>query len=576
MPPAHAESLAGRVAVVTGGGGGIGSAAAAELARRGATVVVADPGVGVQGGPPAEPTAQQTTDKITAAGGRARASTVSVTDAAAVRSLFDEVAAEFGSLDVVLNPAGIIRYPSADRSAEEDWTAVVDVHLNGYLNVLAAALPIMARAGYGRVAGFTSGAGLARAAGGNAAYGCAKRAVAALTWQLGRVAPPGVTVNALSPIAATRMVRPAPPATAPGVGGLDLSSLPPAEAMAPAAAYMAGEHFGWCSGQVIFSAGTELSVIGAPRMLEAIRIDGTPDLAAVLDAAVPAVLGPAEAEQRSTGGSNPRTGLVVDAESGSAPAKPVHQRAPGGAPSRRERLTCVLVSDDEPISHALREVLGAAGVDLAETGGPRGGASTVASGPTGFAAAGQALRRAAAEHGPVDAIVVALSGRACAPGSGSPWQQLLDSHAGTAQLILTHAAWNLAAGEHAAAAAHPLRIVHMTRASSPGATTAAHAAAQMARYTNAAADRSQPGHVAAFSVSLETSQPADDRPFAQIVSHLIRAEGALVLAGAELVTGSGWMGLRSHPGPVASASCWGTEIPPWMDGFLKEAIGWGP
>jgi NAD(P)-dependent dehydrogenase (short-subunit alcohol dehydrogenase family) len=108
MPQGHEESLAGRVAVVTGGGRGIGWATAVELARREATVVVADPGVGVQGEPSAEPTAQQTVDRITAAGGRARASTVSVTNAAAVRSLFGQVVAEFGSLEVVLNPAGII------------------------------------------------------------------------------------------------------------------------------------------------------------------------------------------------------------------------------------------------------------------------------------------------------------------------------------------------------------------------------------------------------------------------------------------------------------------------------------
>src|SRR5712691_3940658 len=104
MAPIPEASLAGRVAVVTGGGSGIGSAAALELARLGATVVVADPGVGVQGEPAAQPTARQTVDKITAAGGQARASTVSVTDAAAVRSLFDEVVQDFGSLDIVLNP----------------------------------------------------------------------------------------------------------------------------------------------------------------------------------------------------------------------------------------------------------------------------------------------------------------------------------------------------------------------------------------------------------------------------------------------------------------------------------------
>ncbi len=90
------------------------------------------------------------------------------------------------------------------EGTEEDWLAVLAVHLGGYLNVLDAALPLMAAAGHGRVLGVTSGSGWRAADAG--AYSCAKRAVAALTWQLGRQAPPGVTVNAMSPIAATRMV----------------------------------------------------------------------------------------------------------------------------------------------------------------------------------------------------------------------------------------------------------------------------------------------------------------------------------------------------------------------------------
>jgi NAD(P)-dependent dehydrogenase (short-subunit alcohol dehydrogenase family) len=90
------------------------------------------------------------------------------------------------------------------QGTEEDWLAVLAVHLGGYLNVLDAALPLMAAAGHGHVLGVTSGSGWRAADAG--AYSCAKRAVAALTWQLGRRRRRGVTVNAMSPIAATRMV----------------------------------------------------------------------------------------------------------------------------------------------------------------------------------------------------------------------------------------------------------------------------------------------------------------------------------------------------------------------------------
>src|SRR5262249_58420311 len=87
---------------------------------------------------------------------------------------------------------------------EDDWARLLDVHFDGYLTILRAALPLMAAAGHGRIVGVTSGSGWRAADAG--AYSCAKRAVASLTWQVGRGAPRGVSVNALSPTAATRMV----------------------------------------------------------------------------------------------------------------------------------------------------------------------------------------------------------------------------------------------------------------------------------------------------------------------------------------------------------------------------------
>jgi NAD(P)-dependent dehydrogenase (short-subunit alcohol dehydrogenase family) len=172
-----------------------------ELARQGATVVVMDPGVGVQGEDLKEPTAADTAQRIRAAGGTAMDSTVSVSDRAAVQDLFQEVKRTYGSLDIVVNPAGILRFPGLIDTTEDDWLAVLDVHFNGYLNVLSVALPMMVDAGYGRIVGFTSGVGLARTSVAGVAYGCAKRAVAALTWELGPLLPAGVNVNALSPIA---------------------------------------------------------------------------------------------------------------------------------------------------------------------------------------------------------------------------------------------------------------------------------------------------------------------------------------------------------------------------------------
>ena len=121
------------------------------------------------------------------------------------------------------------------------------MHLGGYLNVLEAALPLMAAAGHGRIVGVTSGSGWRAADAGG--YSSAKRAVAALTWQLGRHAPPGVTVNALSPIANTRMVvaaveRARQEGRAGGGGGLTLDSMPGPEQLGPLGAHLVDDASG--------------------------------------------------------------------------------------------------------------------------------------------------------------------------------------------------------------------------------------------------------------------------------------------------------------------------------------------
>jgi len=346
-------------AVVTGGGGGIGTAVALELARRGIAVVAMDPGVGVQGEPLNEPTAADTARRIAAEGGVARASTASVTDRGALRSLFAGVVAEFGALDIVVNTAGILRYAPFLDASEEDWRAVLDVHLNGYLNVLAEAVPIMAAAGYGRIVGVTSGAGLARASGDAAAYACAKRAVATVTWQLADLLPEGIALNALSPLAATRMTTRAVTRgdAAPASGGLDLSGLPPAQDMAPLAAFLASEEAGSCRGQVIFSAGPELSVISPPRLLEAIRTDRTADFAASLDTLVPVVLAPVEAQQRSTGGSNARFGPVFDQPGTPGPV-------PGPATAN-----CLVITDHAALATTIAAALARCGLTAIDTTG---------------------------------------------------------------------------------------------------------------------------------------------------------------------------------------------------------------
>src|SRR6185503_15236042 len=135
------------VVVVTGGGAGIGAAIAEAVGRRGAYVVTVDPGVTVDGLGQEEGPAETTADRIVAAGGSARASNTSVTDAAAIDALFAQLVDEFGGLDAVINVAGITRPSGFAEGDEQAWTSVLSVHLDGYLNVLRAALPIMSAAG---------------------------------------------------------------------------------------------------------------------------------------------------------------------------------------------------------------------------------------------------------------------------------------------------------------------------------------------------------------------------------------------------------------------------------------------
>jgi NAD(P)-dependent dehydrogenase (short-subunit alcohol dehydrogenase family) len=550
-------SFAGRVAVVTGGGGGIGSACALELARNGATVVVLDPGVGVQGEDLKEPRAANIARQIRAEGGAAIDSMVSVTDLAAVEALFQQVRRDLGSLDIVVNTAGILRFPDFVEAAEDDWTAVLDVHFNGFLNVLSAALPAMVQAGHGRVVGFTSGVGLARTSGGAVSYGCAKRAVAALTWQLGPLLPPTVQVNALSPIASTRMVRQTLVAAGAAPGGVDLTAMPSAEDMAPAAALLSGDSLDSLRGQVIFSGGSELTLIAAPRLLEAARTEGVDDFGSALATLVPVLLRPGEAAQRTGGGSNPRLGNVFD--SGASP--PSDYPVPDS--------TCLVVSDDALIAASVDSALGIWGMSTVTVDGsdPSGGIDRPL--PVGYTAVDQALAQAAALR-PIDCIVLIGAGEGEPDHESDPtWQVVLEAHRKTAAQLLQHAAWARAAMRYARTAGRPLRLVHVNRATTAAGRTTAQAVAQLARSAN---DMSSPAQIDSFAISLETKAPDDFHALGHLVARLARSEDGLSLRGAELVTGHGWVGLRSHPAPAATVTFGGPQIPPSVIDALGHAL----
>jgi NAD(P)-dependent dehydrogenase (short-subunit alcohol dehydrogenase family) len=519
-----------RVVVVTGGGGGIGAAIAESLGRTDAFVVTVDPLVSVDGAEQLTQPQQTTAGRIVAAGGAARASEVSVTDASGVWELFRQLAEEFGGLDAVVNVAGISRPTGFAKGSEDDWLSVLSVHLDGYRNVLAAAFPLMAAAGRGHILGVTSGSGWRAADTG--AYGCAKRAVASLTWQLGRHAPDGVVINAISPIAATRMVAAALSRTqgakGPSTGGLSLGSMPAPEHLGPLGAHLVGDAFTSCRGRVLFAGGSEVAVIDEPRLLEVVRSDDVPALARLMEAATTIALVPAEANQVSGGGSNARFGSTFD----TAPTE--------GLPAAAAR-SCAVVADRPEVVAALSKALAARGVTAHSIDSPA----------------------ALADLEALDAVVIAAAGGFGSTHAASAWERILDEHDGIVAQIHADARWSRAVADLATARGRPIRLVTITDATTAGGRSRAQASAQLAR-----SGRSATGDlVLPFAVSAESTKVP-----VELAVHLVCSPGAANLAGAELVSGAGWFGLRSHPRPIGSVSFGGPEVPPWFDDTLREVV----
>ncbi len=541
-----------QVVVVTGGGAGIGAAIAEAVGRTGAYVVTVDPGVTVDGRAQDEAPEETTADRILSAGGAARASNASVTDAAAIDALFTGLVDEFGGLDAVINVAGISRASGFAEGDEDAWASVLSVHLDGYLNVLRSALPIMTEAGGGRILGVTSGSGWRPANAG--AYSCAKRAVAALTWQLGRVAPPGVTVNALSPIAATRMVTSGLRQQTPTAGGGDqsqtgglslaLAAMPSPDRLGPVGAYLGSDAFSWSSGNIIFSNGSELAPIAPPRLLEVARTADVAALAHALDTIIPAAFVPAEAAQETNGASNGRFAGVFD------------EAAPAPGPGTSGARSCLVVTDDPRWESALCDALASRGVKCVGIGS---GAPA-----TDFAGAAEQLGRAARAAGGIDAVVVARAGSGSA-GTGAPWQQVLAEHAGITGAIRSDVSWVRAVSDHARESGRGMRIATVVDATTTGGRSRAQAAAQLSRAAHLVADV----HADAFAIGVETGADSRYSTVGELVGYLVGADDAGDLSGAELVATADWIGLRGHPHPETSISFGGPELPSWVDGTLR-------
>jgi NAD(P)-dependent dehydrogenase (short-subunit alcohol dehydrogenase family) len=205
--------LDGRVAIVTGAGRGIGRAHALELARQGAKVVVNDLGVSLSGEGTGESPADEVVAEIRALGGEAVANGADVADFAQAEAMVRQAIDTYGGLDILVNNAGFVRDRMLVNTSEEEWNAVIRVHLKGHFAPLRHASAYWrteakeGRPRVARVVNTSSGAGLQGSIG-QATYSAAKAGIAGLTLvaaaELGRY---GVRVNAIAPVARTRMTE---------------------------------------------------------------------------------------------------------------------------------------------------------------------------------------------------------------------------------------------------------------------------------------------------------------------------------------------------------------------------------
>ena len=190
-----------------GGGTGIGRAVSLDLAAAGAKVVVNDYGVSVDGRDPSSEPANQVVAEIRARGGQAAASPESVATMAGGRGVIDLALREFGDLHVLVCCAGILRERMIFNMTEEEWDAVIAVHLKGHFTVMQPATRHMRERKTGSIVTFTSTAGL-EGSPGQPNYSAAKEGIVGLMRSTAlAMAKYGVRCNAISPTADTRMTQ---------------------------------------------------------------------------------------------------------------------------------------------------------------------------------------------------------------------------------------------------------------------------------------------------------------------------------------------------------------------------------
>jgi len=267
----------GRVAIITGGARGIGASISRLFASQGASLVINDLGGSPDGTGSDESPAKQLADEIAAAGGAAVADFGDIADVTTGERLVRTAVEQFGRLDVVVNVAGILRDRMIFNLSEADWDEVIRVHLKGHYSTVRPASAYWREQrnpqGHYRIINFTSNSGL-EGSPGQPNYAAAKMGIVGLTYSLAQaLARYGVTANAISPGAATRLTATIPGDPLAAADDAVQAAMSP-DNIAPVALYLASERSDWLTGRVVSSMGFDVGLYENPQQIRQLSAPG--------------------------------------------------------------------------------------------------------------------------------------------------------------------------------------------------------------------------------------------------------------------------------------------------------------